>query len=456
MQFTEPKEYYNADYKPHFHQLYAGNPLVEALPQQYSKAEFLACMTYIPDLPVNLWDMPFSEAQIYIKELERAYIPNEQDYEIYRHLHNEIISGYRHRNPALPLYHSKMLLLAGEARNSQQYRPNPHHFKQISSGSCTLISGLSGIGKTEKIRAMLKMLPPVIRHQEFNGEPQIFDQIVTVSFEISTVRSVKALALNFFAAVDKIIGTTNVIDWKDSRAGVPAYLIEMQLIVMRHGIGLVHIDECQKLLSEVKSNDHPTIQLLESMFNLIGVPVIMTTTNEGRKLFGTNSSSSEDLSKKFQSTRRLTSSRDIVLERMYLDGDEFRRFLACFLPDNIFAGTAIKSKAFEQLIFDKCQGVHQVLNRLLRVFLENLHRRQTTQNNYEQLFLGVFDDQFKLLKPALQALKDGDAQTYELHKAATDEVAHSGNKLKGKSRTNHSSLKAPIMATEANLKGISG
>ena len=214
MNFSDPPEYFEAAYQPHFHPVYAGNPLVEVIHPQYSEAEFVSYMTYEPSLPSSLFDMPYAEAQLYIKQLEKAYIPSSADYEIYRHIYNEIIAGYLHRNPITPEFQAQMLAVA---RGSDQYRPNPHQNKQVSSGSCTLTSGVSGIGKTEKLNAILKMFPPVIRHRSYNGNLCVMDQVVTVSFEISNVKSMRAVAINFFKAVDALLGTDIATKWLKSR-----------------------------------------------------------------------------------------------------------------------------------------------------------------------------------------------------------------------------------------------
>jgi hypothetical protein len=454
MNIAQPPELYFAEYTTHFHDEYAGNPFIEALKEEMSEREFKARMHYVPELPSDLLTMPFSKAQLYIKELERAYIYSPFDYDLYRQAYTDIVAGYKHRNPMSHFYHSDLLNTASAVRTSQSYIPDPHRKKQVGSGNCSLLSGLSGIGKTEKVRAILKMLPPVIRHTEYDKKPLVFDQLVTVSFEISYVKSVKSLALNFFAAVDAKIGTEYVNDWINGRPFQGAYLKFMEVIAKRHGIGLVHIDECQKLLAVAKDKDSPTIQLLESLFNNLGVPLIMTCTEEGRSLFEIDGLSKVETKSKFTTARRLTSNRDLQCERIVFGSDTFRLFLDGFIPYTIFAGTPAKTAEFEALLFDMSQGVHQVLSRLIRLFLENVHRRKTPPNEFVVLLENIFNSQFKLLKPALYALKDGDIQKYEIlkdeaeKKLAESEENGSQNMI---SRTLHSSLRAPKMATEEQL-----
>ncbi len=453
MHFSEPPVWYDAVYQPHFHPVYAGNPLIEVISEQYSEAEFLSFMTYLPSLPTHLFDMPYAQAQVYIKQLEKAYISSSIDYDIYRHVYNELVSGYVHRDPTTPDFQSTMLAVA---RGSDEYKPNPHEKKQVSSGSCSLLSGLSGIGKTEKVKAIMKMFPPVIRHHSYNDRLCVIDQIPTVSFEISNVKSMRAVALNFFKAVDALLGTDIAGKWIASKLGIHAHLIEMQQIAHRHGIGLVHIDECQKLLAAAKTPDSPTVSYLESLFNLIGVPILMTCTEDGRELFEVKGATDIGETPQFTTTRRLTSSRDIQCTRMGIDSPEYQQFIDCFLPESLFQNTPARSKAFRILVFSMTQGIHQVVNKLLRAFLENVHRRKTPPEEYETLLHNIFNSQFKLLKPALQALRDNDAQAYEMHKSKLDDEfnlieSSDVDYGKRKSRTLHTSKAGPVIATEKEL-----
>ncbi|WP_338518414.1 AAA family ATPase [Alteromonas gracilis] len=460
MSFAEPQEWYPAEYRTHFDIECQGNPLIETLYPQYSEAEFLGFITNMPELPSHFFSMPFEHAQRCIKRLEKAYIPSPLDYEIYRHIHSELVNGYVHRNPITPMQQAKML---GVARG--QFLPNPHKNKQTASGSCTLLSGISGIGKTERVQLILKMFQPVIRHELYRGHPLIIDQVPTVSFEISNLKSVKALGVNFFRAIDKLMGTNYTQQWYKGKQGTYAFLVEMQLLAERFGVGFTHIDECQKLLAEAKKDDSPTIHYLESLFNNVGVPIIMTCTEEGVALFDTDSHSDDESLKKFPTTRRLTSGRDIRCERLSFFDDEFQQFIDCFLPLYLFNGTPARSEEFKGQLYDYSQGVHQVLNKLLRLFLDNVHRKRPEPSQYSDVLKGVFDNQFGKLKPALQALKNKNAQMYEnevekhtprkydeLAEMQDDKLELSNAPLEP--RTLHTSVKGPRVCSEKELKNL--
>lgn len=460
MSFSEPRNWYPADYQIHFDIECQGNPLIEALYPQYSEEEFLGFITNTPALPQGLFNMPFEQAQFYIKRLEKAYIPSPLDYEIYRHIHSEMVSSYIHRNPITPMQQAKML---GVARG--KYVPDPHNKKKTASGNCTLISGISGIGKTERVQLILRMFQPVIRHDEYQGHPLIIDQVPTASFEISNLRSVKALGINFFRTIDQLVGTNYTQQWYTGVRGTYAFLIEMQLIAERFATGIIHIDECQRLLAEAKKHDSPTIHYLESLFNNVGVPIIMTCTEDGVELFDTKSHSDAQSLAKFAVTRRLTSGRDIPCERLFRFDDEFQQFVDCFLPPHLFNDTPARSEDFKDQLYDHSQGVHQVLNRLLRLFLDNLHRRRPEPSEFSDVLKAVFDNQFRKLKPALQALKNGDAQTYEmetekLEARESDELSEmqddelESSSYPNKSRTFHTSLKGPLVCSEKELKNL--
>lgn len=455
MIFSEPKKYVYAEYKPHFHPIYRGNPLVEALKPQYSEEEFHEYMTYYNELPDDLWEMEFPEVQVIIKELEYAYISDRLDFNLYSHIYNEMICGYRHRNPFSKEYNKMLFELGRAARTSQNFVPNPHEFKAAASGSCTLLSGLSGIGKTEKIRGILRMFPQVIRHESYDEKVLTLDQLTYLSFDISSARSVKALVMNFFAAVDEALGTENVSKWQNSRASTGAYIVEMQVIAARHSVGIIHIDECQKLLAEAKSDDSPTVKHLESMFNQIGVPMILTTTHEGLTLFNTEHQSDDVCKAKLKTSRRLTSSRFIQAEPMVCDEEPFKKVISVFLPDYLFTNTEVLSDVFLEQVFNMTMGVHQLTSRLLRLFLENVHRYQPEPGEYLEMLESLYQQQFKLVIPAINAIRNGDAQTYESEMRDID-LTQAQITKKRKYRTLHSSVQAPKMATEQEIYNTEG
>jgi hypothetical protein len=106
-----------------------------------------------------------------------------------------------------------------------------------------------------------------------------------------------------------------------------------------------------------------------------------------------------------------------------------------------------------------------VLNKLLRLFLDNLHRKRPEASQYSDVLKAVFDNQFRKLKPALRALKNKSAQAYELemekirvHKY--DELSKlQDDKLESSSaplepRTLHTSVKGPRVCSEKELKKL--
>ena len=75
---------------------------------------------------------------------------------------------------------------------------------QAASGS---VLGVPGIGKTSTIRRALETMPQVIEHTEYMGQPFYCKQVLFLRVECPSDCSVKTLALNLVAALDRAIGS---------------------------------------------------------------------------------------------------------------------------------------------------------------------------------------------------------------------------------------------------------
>ena len=105
------------------------------------------------------------------------------------------------------------------------------------------------------------------------------------------------------------------------------------------------------------------------------------------------------------------------------------------------------------------------MNKLLRLFLDNLHRKRPEASQYSDVLKAVFDNQFRKLKPALRALKNKSAQAYELEmeklrdykedelsQMRDDKFELAGEPLEP--RTLHTSVKGPRVCSERELRKL--
>ena len=277
----------NAKYIESEFPFYRGNPLIEALTEHVIEDEdalHSQLMTTF-NLPDDLWSMDEMSAKDYIALLDDIYIPHVNTWQLYVNIIQQIKVGYRKKNPLSSDGQKLLNLISIMNRDGQSEALENRIAALAGKARCSLSVGVSGVGKTESTRSVLERIPQVISHRMYNGQRLELDQLVWVSFDVTSTNSIKGLAANFFEAVDRAIGTHYAIQFSNFKEPVDVFIGNMRTICIKHAIGFVHIDECQHLLRRMKSQYSASVADLESMFNRLGIPMLMTCTPEGVNLF---------------------------------------------------------------------------------------------------------------------------------------------------------------------------
>jgi hypothetical protein len=178
---------------------YRGNPLIEALPPIRESKEIAANLTYRP---------AYDESMRNLSPAERA------------HATEKVLSFVQPLSVHVDLAHriSRLLRNGLMARKviRPEYRPNMERGleamrarRSIAGPRATgmVVAGLSGVGKTTGIEGVLGMDPQVMLHTAYAGRPFIHTQIVHLVLQCPANSSVRALCINFFLSVDKLLGT---------------------------------------------------------------------------------------------------------------------------------------------------------------------------------------------------------------------------------------------------------
>jgi hypothetical protein len=103
------------------------------------------------------------------------------------------------------------------------------------------------VDKTTSIEAILSLYPQVILHNRYCENDFSFTQIVWIELDCPFDGSIKGLYLNFFQAVDDLLGTRYYDNYAGGRKTVDELLPRMALVASLHSIGVLVIDEIQHL-----------------------------------------------------------------------------------------------------------------------------------------------------------------------------------------------------------------
>lgn len=447
----------DATYTSHPLAVYAGNPLIETLDIIKYPEDFEKVIAERPTIPDDIISYdPFLAASL-IGELEDTYIPHPNSWHIYQQVTQQIMAGYRRKNPAALSGKRFLNNIIVQCQNGNTVEVEKFFGSMAGTTMCSLATGLSGTGKTETVRRILRCIPQTYRHRVYQGETLNFDQLVWVSFDVTSSNSLKGLAMNFYEAVDAALGTTAYQDAYKLSENVDKHINNIRKICARHYIGLVHIDECQHLLKRIGNPNNATLDHLESLFNRIGVPMLTTSTPEGLRLFF-----DQDLENaKLQSTRRLISNNVYDFYPMSRESIFYSSFYETFFPEKVFEGSPVLSESFKSDIHFKTFGLQAVAGHLMRLFFIawQAHPKYQEGQSCFELLDKIYAQHFGATALAINELRKHKAQRYEAEQALKQQAEaqlvalekSQANKRSQQPRTIHSSRRGPNMAQAASL-----
>ncbi len=236
----------------------ADNPFLAALPEMMPKDEFLTSIRSTPGLPHNLPNMSPEERRQSLPMLASLFVPMTYMYAVYDQLYRAIRETYSTRTAIEEIRRINVLFSSGEC---------PTYATQAASGS---ILGVPGIGKTSTIRRALETMPQVIEHTEYMGKPFYCKQVLYLRVECPSDCSVKTLALNLVAALDRAIGSDYLHQLTSLRSvATSAIATQVKILCMTHHVGLLLVDEIQNAVETARKNRQtkPLLKFLVELTN---------------------------------------------------------------------------------------------------------------------------------------------------------------------------------------------
>ncbi|MGS0724658.1 ATP-binding protein [Shewanella sp. 0m-8] len=406
----------NAEYQTHLDENLNNNPLCEAIHIELNRKRFIERLTVIPVIQPDFWELPAIYQQTQLRQLTEIHIPVPQTWGLYSKMISMILYGYFHRNPLSKDMRMFNGQVADAMRKGQVFTHGNSGIHGPSTAPSALVYGESGSGKTTAIRRTLSQIPQAIKHTLYQGEHFKKTQLVWVSFDLPPNGSPKAMTANFFRAVDAALGTKYTAEWSDhGKFSVDKLLAAMQNVASTHCLGLVHIDELQFMLGYKKIKDSPSLQILETLFNKIGIPIIQSSTQQGVELFDTLKSSDHRLGHDLTTVRRMLNDREFKFSTHSQHSEYFNQlFDVLFLPSLAYGDLPDDTAEFKRVFHKLTCGLTAIMTRLahmhhetLQSLLQNPDKAKSYHTTFDiQLLNRVFKNQFHLIEPALISLRN--------------------------------------------------
>lgn len=375
---------------------YADNPLARALGPLLSEEEALQRLAVPAGLPGDVRSLP---SHLRIHELgiglKRLYIPTSQVMALRRAIEHMLYARYQGLNPILPGFNNEV------RKRLDEFDPfSETPLAQDPFSSTLLVRGIPGLGKSRGIQRCIAPYSAVIYHTEFQGQPFSFQQRVAVKLDCPPDGSVRGLCLQFLAELDRLFvlrdGRRTKYYERYRKLTKNELLPVMANLALRHGVGLLVIDEIQNLLNALVDGPDVILSFLVSLENTIGIPVLLAGTY----------AADDVLLARYHQVRRSEGEGSFVWNAMPCD-EEWVEFVKALLTCQVIRKPARWSRDLSDTLHALSFGVTDIALRIFRFAQEDAIDEEMEQLTSEALAKAA-QRHCPLSRGVMQALEDGD------------------------------------------------
>lgn len=259
---------------------YRGNPLIEALPAINSPAMTSEILQLKPLFDVAERQQPPWIRSHYLKRLRKIVLPLPSFFAFESQVSRNIRSGYAARHPLSPETQA-LRYAAGKPGAWYDASLDPYSASELT------VVGLSGMGKSTMVEAVLRSYPQYIRHTVYNGARFVANQIVWLKINCPHNGSLSALCRSFFEAVDRATGTTKYgLKYSDPKLTIDTLIGGMRQVAATYYLGVLIIDELQNLSVAKAGGAELMMNYFMNLRTEIRTPLILVGTYKAVSLFG--------------------------------------------------------------------------------------------------------------------------------------------------------------------------
>jgi hypothetical protein len=241
----------------------------------------------------------------------------------------------------------------------------------------------------------LKLIPQVIVHSSYKGRELSLIQVTYLKIQTSFDGSLKSLCLDFMRQVDELIGTNYFEKFgKKSRLSTNTLLPLMGQIARSISLGIFVIDEIQHLVAS-RLGAEKTLNFFVTLVNELGIPIVFISTPKGMNI----------LQSEFRQARRSSGQGSFILDRLEKNA-EWDVFVGGLSRYQWTRNYVQLDAELNSALYEVSQGIIDIA---CKVFvMTQLRAISTGQEKITSTLLKkVANEQFKLIKPLIEGLRDG-------------------------------------------------
>lgn len=337
---------YNASSVPSF---CVGNPLSEALPPLPSDGGLVSALLKPPRGDFSLERAGCASSFYEISSLLDINVPRPESPIVTTRIFSMIHNTYARMNPLGPEFVRSVNEIDKELvqRNEKQ---------EFQSDAMTLLAW-SGMGKTTLIKSIAELLPRVIEHTTYKGQPFFQKQVVWLSVDAPVGGSPKGFMLNVAQALDTALELSGPARYQAALEGLSAEAMKVHIAraLRIHCVGLLHVDDVQRWGEADSKLRQTSVAMLVGLSNTIGCSLLLSGTAEALKV----------LQSSFESSRRANRRSAVILESPLEADDLFLTALIDYLFSfQVCQPQVAPTKAIRKLLLTLTAGVPGVLTSL--------------------------------------------------------------------------------------------
>ena len=398
----QPNHFVTASYSPTGVRRYDGNPFIEALPPILTVAQAgKSIKGKVEFHPSDRLADPKSRMHMVVSLQDDYFQPLSQHVLLQEKIDLMLRMGYVGRNINDGSLNRKLQEGYEFIKSGGDGAVN-FIVEKTTARSMSLI-GISGAGKSKSLERVLATYPQVIYHEQENRF-----QVTYLKIECPSNGDLESLCLNFFSAVDNVLGTDYERRYAKQRLSVPKMLALMRQTANNRAIGILVIDEIQRLGQVRSGGKEQMLEFFVELVNTVGIPIVLVGTPKARPIFELE----------LQSGRRSAGLGSIYWETIpqYVTSGNASQLNLNWVrfTDNLWKyqwlrhGDDPLSDEIRACWYDLSQGV---LDIVVKLFV--LAQLRAIANKKERITVGilksVYKQELKPVHPMLDALRSGDA-----------------------------------------------